>query len=161
MRRTPSINLCETDNREQLNSLLERLQVLNSHTNQTSSVFSLLSLLPPAAHHPQPSTPIGKRTFFLLRVIWCVFVCRGRVRTGSMVEQPCFEYQCCPCWGAHTVSTQTHGTYSVNKRQGHNYGPFHTTEAKDTFILCDVPKMVIICSNAKGRRERDKNSGAE
>lgn len=59
----------------------------------------------------------------------------------------------------HTASTQT---YSVNERQGRNYGLFHTAESKDTFPLGDVPKLVIICSNVKkGRMERDKNSGAE
>lgn len=67
-----------------------------------------------------------------------------------------------PVQGCTHSQHQTYSTYSVNKRQGRNYGPFHTTESKDTFTLGDVPKIVIMCSNVKkGRIERDKNSGAE
>lgn len=46
--------------------------------------------------------------------------------------------------------------YSVSNRQGHNYGSFHTSESKDTFILCDVPKMVIICTNVEKERTEGK-----
>lgn len=44
LRHTSSINLFEPNNREQHNSLQERLQVLKSHTNQAFSPCFLPSL---------------------------------------------------------------------------------------------------------------------
>lgn len=54
---------------------------------------------------------------------------------------------------AHTVLTRGRATIMAL---------FIPLKQKTLSFFCDVPKMVIVCSNAKkGRRERDKNSGAE
>lgn len=92
LRHTPGINLFEPNKREQLNSPQERLQVLNSHTNQAFFLcFSLplCALLSGSLHHPSSTliNTIQVRNLFLLLIVslrvrvWCVNV-RGRVGWG-------------------------------------------------------------------------------
>lgn len=65
--------------------------------------------------------------------------------------------------GVHTQSAPKHIAHTVLTRgRATIMALFTPLKQKTLSFLCDVPKMVIICSNAKkGRRERDKNSGAE